>query len=65
MRRLSVLAGAAVAAGAVLFLRRRSDSQERVDLYYDDGSIVSPARDAPETERVLALARDAIRAVRV
>ena len=64
MRPLSVVAGALAAAGAVAYLRRRSDDRERVDLYYEDGAIASPARGAPETERVLALARDAIRAVR-
>ncbi len=64
MRPLSLVAGAAVAAGAVAYLRRRGDAPEHVDLYYEDGSIASPQRGAPETERILVLARDAIRAVR-
>lgn len=64
MRPLSVAAGVAAAVGAALYLRRRSAGEERVDLYYEDGSMVSPAEDAPETERILLLARDAVRAVR-
>jgi hypothetical protein len=60
----AVLAGAAAAAGAAAYLRRRATDGERVDLYYDDGSVVSPAPEAPETERILALAREALRAVR-
>ena len=64
MRPLSVVAGALAAAAAVAYLRRRADDHERVDLYYEDGSVVTPGRGAPEAERILALARDAIRAVR-
>jgi hypothetical protein len=53
------------AAGAALILRRRSlERRERVDLYYEDGSMVSVDEGAPDSGRLLALARDALLAAR-
>jgi hypothetical protein len=56
-------AAAGMLAGAA-FLRRRSAQQERVDLYYEDGSMVSLANGSPEAERLLPLAREILRASR-
>ncbi len=65
MRRLSVLVGlAAGLAATVVARRRRQARRERVDVYYSDGSMVSVDGDAPEGERLLALAREALAASR-
>jgi hypothetical protein len=59
MRRLVVLL--LVVAGPVLYLsRRRGERRERVQLYYDDGSMVTLERGAPEAEQLLAVARGAL-----
>jgi len=60
---LGVLVGFALAVAS--FVRRgASRRRERVDLYYDDGSMVSLVDGSPESERLLALGRDALRAAR-
>jgi hypothetical protein len=65
MRRPSLVALLLAAAAAVVFLRRRKATRaERVDLYYEDGSMISLEDGAPEAERLLAVARDAVRSVR-
>jgi hypothetical protein len=47
--------------GPLLYLsRRRAEQRERVHLYYDDGSMVTLERDAPQAERLLDLARAAL-----
>ena len=45
--------------GAAAFVRRRSATRERVDLYYEDGSLVSlsDAEAAPLLERARAALR--------
>ena len=59
MRRL--LALLVFVGGPLLYLdRRRGERLERVHLYYDDGSMVTLERSAPEAERLLALARAAL-----
>jgi hypothetical protein len=59
MRRLVVLL--LFVCGPVLVLsRRRRERRERVHLYYDDGSMVTLERGAPEAERLLAVARGAL-----
>jgi hypothetical protein len=59
MRRL--LALLVFVGGPLLYLtRRRSERRERVHLYYDDGSMVTLERSAPQAERLLALARAAL-----
>jgi len=50
-------------AGAA-FIRRRSVRRERVDLYYEDGSMVSLSNGTPDAERLLPLARDILRSTR-
>jgi hypothetical protein len=59
MRKVLALIG--VVGGALLyFTRRRRSTSERVHLYYDDGSMVTLEHSAPQTERLLALARAAL-----
>jgi hypothetical protein len=43
------------------FVRRRSAQRERVDLYYEDGSMVSLSNGSPDAERLLPLAREILR----
>jgi hypothetical protein len=65
MRRLSVLTAALAAAAAVVLARRRSaQRRERVDLYYDDGSMVSLEGRTAESERLLDLARQTLAVAR-
>jgi hypothetical protein len=47
-------------AGAA-FIRRRTVRRERVDLYYDDGSMISLSNGSPDAERLLPLAREILR----
>ena len=57
---LGVVGGMLVGATLV---RRRSSLRERVDLYYEDGSMVS-VTDGPELDRLLPLAREILRSAR-
>jgi hypothetical protein len=50
-------------AGAA-FIRRRGVQRERVDLYYEDGSMVSLSNGSPDAETLLPLAREIIRKTR-
>lgn len=60
-RAVGLLAMAGAAAGAVIYLRRRDDaSAARADLYFDDGSMLSLDRDAPEIDGLLRAARSAL-----
>jgi hypothetical protein len=65
-RRLLVLAGVVtgVLAGVAWARRAGARRRERVDLYYADGSMVSLGDGSPDAERLLALGRDALNAVR-
>jgi hypothetical protein len=47
-------------AGSLLYRRRAARQRERVDLYADDGSLVSVSDGAPEAARLLSLARQLI-----
>jgi hypothetical protein len=59
MRKL--LALALLVVGPLLYLARRHGARrERVQLYYDDGSMVTFERGRPEAERLLAIARAAL-----
>jgi hypothetical protein len=53
-----VLLAAGSLAGSVLVRRRAARRRERVDLYADDGSMVSLDDGTPEAARLLPLARD-------
>jgi hypothetical protein len=63
--RRALALGAAVgsAAGAVL-LRRRARSRDRLELYFDDGSLVTLAQGTPEAEPLLLHARELLAAAR-
>jgi hypothetical protein len=60
---LAALVGLALVVAS--FVRRGAGRRrERVDLYYDDGSMVSLPDGSPESEQLLALGRDALRTAR-
>ena len=64
-RLLGVVMLAAVAAGAAVVLRRRAGgSRERVDLYFEDGSMASFDESSPDADRMLGFAREALAAAR-
>ena len=44
-------------AGTVFYRRRTARHRDRVDVYYEDGSMVSLADGSPEAATVLPLAR--------
>jgi hypothetical protein len=52
---LGILGG--LLAGAA-FIRRRTARAERVDLYYEDGSMLSLGAGNQDADRLLSLARD-------
>ena len=60
--RRKVITGALLAAGSVvasvLVRRRAARKVERIDLYSDDGSMLSFADGSPEAIRLLPLARE-------
>jgi len=51
-------------AGTVFYRRRAARRRERVDVYYEDGSMVSLAEGSPEAATVLPLARRILDAAR-
>lgn len=62
---LGLLSLAALAAGAVIVARRRFvRNRERVDVYYEDGSMASYEEGSADAERLLPLAREALNAAR-
>jgi hypothetical protein len=60
MARRKLVTGALLAAGSLagslLVRRRAARKRERVDLYREDGSMVSHAEGTPEAARLLAIA---------
>jgi hypothetical protein len=65
MTRRKALVVVAAVAGALAVLRRHKGAgAARIDVYYDDGSMVSLERDTPQAGRMLALAADALTATR-
>jgi hypothetical protein len=66
MRPRSALAGLAVTVGsavtAVLLRRRATRRRERAELYFGDGSLVTLTQGSPGAERLLAHARELLRA---
>jgi hypothetical protein len=51
------------ALAVILFVRRQKTTRgEHVDLYYEDGSMVSLENGATDSQRLLETARDALRA---
>lgn len=61
MPRRKLLTGFALAAGSlagtVFFRRRSARRRDRVDVYFEDGSMISLADGSPEAATVLPLAR--------
>ncbi len=55
---------AALAVGAVVVLRRRAGFRERVDLYYEDGSMATVEYGDADAHALLGHARDALAAAR-
>lgn len=45
-------------AGTVLVRRRRTRLQTRVDLYFEDGSMLSLGEDSPEADSIVPTARE-------
>lgn len=64
--RLVTLAGLASGAfaGVVAYRRSFGRRRDRLDVYFDDGSMVSFAEGSPEADRLLPLARDVLAASR-
>ena len=63
MRRKLVALGAllgGVVAGLAIFRRARGGPRERVDLYFEDGSMVSLGEGSPESARLLQIARSVL-----
>ena len=58
-----LLVGVAL-AGLVVYRRRFQGRRERVDLYYEDGSLVSVEQGSDGANGVLPLASDVLRAAR-
>lgn len=58
----ATLVGVAVGmvAGAA-FVRRRGTLRERVDVYFEDGSMLSLSNGSAEAERLIPLAREILR----
>ena len=52
--------GTGLFAGSVLYRRSNGRRRERVDVYFDDGSMVSFVEGSPEAEKLLPVARDAL-----
>ncbi len=49
-------------AGTVFYRRRVARQRERVDLYYEDGSMVSVTEDSADAQTLLPLAREILQA---
>jgi hypothetical protein len=63
VRRGRVVAGAVAAASvAGVVWKRGRRRRERVDLYFEDGSMVSLAGDSAEARLLIPYAREALRA---
>jgi hypothetical protein len=65
-KRLLALIGFAtgVFAGSVVLRRQFGRRRDRVEVYFDDGSMVSYVDGSPEADALLAPAREALRAAR-
>ena len=56
--------GTGLAAGSVLYRRSVGRRRQRVDVYFDDGSMVSFVEGSPEAEKLLPVAVDVLAAAR-
>jgi hypothetical protein len=57
---LGALLGAGSFAGTIFYRRRSARNRTRVDLYFDDGSMLSLGDSTPEAERLLPLAHEVL-----
>jgi hypothetical protein len=53
-----------IVAGSVIFRRSFAKPRDRVDVYFDDGSMVSFVDGSPEAEKLLPVAVDVLAAAR-
>ena len=60
----AVFVATASLAASVVWRRRSAERSQRVDLYFEDGSMQSLSNGAPEAARLLPLARAALAAAR-
>jgi hypothetical protein len=56
--------GTGIVAGSVLFRRSFARRRDHVDVYFDDGSMVSFAEGSQEADTLLPVARDVLAAAR-
>jgi len=56
--------GTGLFAGSVLYRRSTGRRRERVDVYFDDGSMVSLVEGSQEADALLPVARDVLSAAR-
>jgi hypothetical protein len=63
MRRALIALGA-VGAAAVLLRRRRAATADRVDLYFEDGSMISLTAGTEQGDRLVRLGHDVLAAAR-
>jgi hypothetical protein len=65
-RKLLTLAGflGGAFAGTVVYRRSAGRRRDRLDVYFDDGSMVSLVEGAPEADRLLPVARSLLAAAR-
>jgi hypothetical protein len=61
---LPVVIGAGSFLGTVLYRRRSVRSRTRLDVYFDDGSMVSLAAGSPDADRLLPHAGEVLAASR-
>jgi hypothetical protein len=52
--------GTGIFAGSVLYRRSNGSRRDRVDVYFDDGSMVSFVEGTPEAEKLLRVAHDVL-----
>jgi hypothetical protein len=63
-RRRLVAVGLGAASLAGVLWKRGRRRRERVDLYFEDGSMISLGGDSPEVQLLIPYAREALRAAR-
>jgi hypothetical protein len=56
--------GTGLFAGSFLYRRSAGRRRDRIDVYFDDGSMVSLVEGSPEAEKLLPVARDVLAAAR-
>ena len=55
---IGALIGAGSFAGTIFYRRRSARNRTRIDLYFDDGSMLSLAAGSPDADWLLPVARD-------